>query len=175
MCEGVSTVQQLDCWQCLLRFILSLKCKWAIIIHCMLFDLRLQIQLQGFSRAREKFWIFSRKFEMQIAHPNFITWHWFLRYCSHTERLFQYCYPNPNIDRHPNPNPDPNPNPNPNPSHRERNIRFTGLSRDQISFLPITSQGSIFTLRHVGWFGISEQKYVDSSLQEITRTCLQKI
>ena len=31
------------------------------------------------------------------------------------------------------------------------------------SFLPITGQGSILTLRerHVGWFGISVQKYVD--------------
>ena len=82
--------------------------------------------------------------------------------------------PNPNIGHHPNPNPGPNVNPNPNPRRRERNIRLTGWSRDQISFLSITSQGSIFTLRHVGWFGISEQKYVDLEYQEILRTCLQK-
>ena len=35
------------------------------------------------------------------------------------------------------------------------------MSRDQGSFLPITCQGSILTLRHVGWFGITIQKYVD--------------
>ena len=49
----------------------------------------------------------------------------------HTERLFQNLdYPNPNIAHHPNPNR------NPNPSRREQNIRFTGWSRDQISFCP---------------------------------------
>ena len=37
------------------------------------------------------------------------------------------------------------------------------MSRDRCSFLPITCQGSISTLRHVGWFGISVQKYVDLS------------
>ena len=66
------------------------------------------------------------------------------------ERLFQYHYPNHNFGHQPNPNSDPYPNPNPNPSRQERNIRLTGRSRDQISFLPITSQGSIYTLRHVG-------------------------
>ena len=35
------------------------------------------------------------------------------------------------------------------------------ISHDQPSFWPITSQRSFFTLRHVGWFGISVQKYVD--------------
>ena len=98
-----------------------------------------------------------------------------MRYCGHTERLFQYHYPNHNFSHQPNPNPDPHPNPNPNTSRQERNIRLAGWSRDQISFSPITSQGSIFTLRHVGWFGISEQKYVDQHLEEIIRTWLQKI
>ena len=74
----------------------------------------------------------------------------FLQNCGQTERSSQNHYPNPNIGHHPNPSPGPNVNPNPNPRRRERNIRFTGWSRDQISFLPITSQGSIFTLRHVG-------------------------
>ena len=101
----------------------------------------------------------------------------FLRYCSQAERIFQNHYPNPNISLHPNPNPNPNPHPNPNPSPRERNIRFSGWSRDQNSFLLITSRGSIFTLNHVGWFGISKQKYVDLDHQHrvILRTCLQKI
>ena len=35
------------------------------------------------------------------------------------------------------------------------------LSRDQGSFYHITCQGSILTLRHIEWFGISVQKYVD--------------
>ena len=35
------------------------------------------------------------------------------------------------------------------------------MSRDQSSVLPITCQGSILTLRHVGWFGINVQKCVD--------------
>ena len=90
------------------------------------------------------------------------------------ERLFQYHYPNQNFNHQPNPNPDPYPNSNPNPSRQERKIRLTGWSRDQISFLPITYQGSIFNLRHVGWFGISEQKYIDPCLKEILRTFEQK-
>ena len=94
-------------------------------------------------------------------------------YCVYTKLTRGFVnYPNHNFGHQPNPNPDPYPNPN--PSRQERNIRLTGWSRDQISFLPITSssQGSIFTLRHVGWFGISEQKCVDS---RIFRTFRPKI
>ena len=56
---------------------------------------------------------------------------------------------------------NPNHNPNPNPSPKQSNSCLTSLSRDQNSFLPITLQGSIFTLRHEGCFGISVQKYTD--------------
>ena len=43
----------------------------------------------------------------------------------------------------------------------------------EAAFFPITPQGSVFTLRDVGWFGISEQKYVYFHLcpGRILRTC----
>ena len=49
-----------------------------------------------------------------------------------TQRLFQNRYPNPIIGLHPNPNPKPNPN----QRGLERNVHFTGWSRDQNSFCP---------------------------------------
>ena len=43
-----------------------------------------------------------------IVRPNFILWHWFLRYCGQTEKWSQNHYPCPNSDLHCNPNSDPN-------------------------------------------------------------------
>ena len=94
----------------------------------------------------------------------------FLQNCGQTERSSENHYPNPNIGLHPNPNPDPNPNlnPNPNPSRTEIET-FTGWARDQNSFLPITTQRSNFTLRHVGWLLISKQKYVGSNSDNVVK------
>ena len=83
------------------------------------------------------------------AHPNFIPWHWFLRYCGQAERLSQNHYPSPNISLHPDPNPDPNLNPNPNPNRRERNIRFTGWAcgQNMEAFLPYVMWGDLESAR----------------------------
>ena len=43
-------------------------------------------------------------------------------------------------------------------------------SCDRFSFSLITLQGSVFTLRHVGQFGISMKKYVDSHLLSLIWT-----
>ena len=60
-----------------------------------------------------------------------------------------------------------------NPSPKQSNSCLTSLSSDQNRFLPITLQGSIFTLRH-GWFGISVQKYTDSDHFHTLRTFSQE-
>ena len=89
----------------------------------------------------------------QIACPNFITWHWFIRNCGQMERLFKSHYPNrnPNIGLHPNPY----------PSRWERNIRSTGWSRDQNSFCLELLRGDFYPTSSGVKFGISKQKYVD--------------
>ena len=48
------------------------------------------------------------------------------------------------------------------------------ISRDQDSFLPISRQGSILTLCHGGWFGISVQKYIGSGWFQLTGGLLEK-
>ena len=98
-----------------------------------------------------------------ICSPKFSRDFMFLWFCSRTKRF--YIHPNPNPNPNHNRNPEaihnPNHNPNPNPSPKQSNSCLTSLSRDQNSFLPTTLQGSIFTLRHGGWFGISVQKYTN--------------
>ena len=62
------------------------------------------------------------------------------------------------------PNPFPNQNPTPNPNEKFDLLPYIAMSRDVTwpkQFLPITFQGRILILRHVGWFWISVQKYVD--------------
>ena len=82
------------------------------------------------------------------------------------------------ITRNPNPNPSPesrrcpelnhNPNlsPNPNPNEQFKFVQQCAAhgSRDldKSSFSPITPQGCIFTLRHMGCIEISVEKYVGS-------------
>ena len=58
-----------------------------------------------------------------------------------------------------------NHNPNPNPSPKQSNSCLTSLSRDQNSLLPITLQGSIFTLRHGGLGGDSESAFKNTPIQ----------
>ena len=74
----------------------------------------------------------------------------FLWFCSRTKRFYIHPNPNPNPNHNPEAIHNPNHNPNPNPSPKQSNSCLTSLSRDQNSFLPITLQGSIFTLRHGG-------------------------
>ena len=86
-----------------------------------------------------------------IRSPKFSRDFGFLWFCSRTKRFYIHPNPNPNDPNH---NPEaihnPNHNPNPNPSPKQSNSCLTSLSRDQNSFLPITLQGSIFTIRHGG-------------------------
>ena len=54
--------------------------------------------------------------------------------------------------------------PNPNLNEKLDLLPYMVMSRDITwpkQFLAVTYQGSILTLRHVGWFRISVQKYVD--------------
>ena len=48
------------------------------------------------------------------------------------------------------------------------------ISRDQHSFLPISRQGSILTLCHGGWFGISVQKYIGWNWFQLPGGLLEK-
>ena len=80
------------------------------------------------------------------------------------------------IGHHPNQNLDPKPNLN--SSRRKRNIRFARWSHDQNSFLPMVHNFSDKhfnpnTLRHMRWFGINEQKYIDrqSAWSETWKIC----
>ena len=74
----------------------------------------------------------------------------------HVSWVFTVFQPNSRFYKNPNPNPNHNreaihnPNQNPNPSPKQSNCCITSLSRDQNSCLPITLQGSIFTLSHGG-------------------------
>ena len=48
------------------------------------------------------------------------------------------------------------------------------ISRDQDSFSPISRQGSILTLCHGGWFGISVQKYIGWNWFQLPGGLLEK-
>ena len=85
-----------------------------------------------------------------IRSPKFSRDFGFLWFCSRTKRFYIHPNPNPNPNHNPEAIHNPNHNPNPNPSPKQSNSCLTSLSRDQNSFLPITLQGSIFTIRHGG-------------------------
>ena len=87
----------------------------------------------------------------------------------------KWFYINPNPNPNPNRNPEAIHNPNPNPNPKQSNSCLASLSRDQNSFLPITLQGSFFTLRRGGWFGIIVQKYTDYDYFHTLRAFTQEI